>query len=390
MSENNEKPKKRRGWLKGCLTIIGILFVIGVIGAILGGGDDSGEATQVGRVEEEVSEAVETDDQESNEIIEIEETENEASEANNDAQEGNQDSDVAVEEPTPEPVPTDTPQAPTAFEVGDIVSINDYAMVVLGWSRSEGNDLFKPEEGNEFVAVDLLFVNQGSDSESLSSLLQMVIKDSTGQNYQPDLMAQSALNIDSPEGELTAGERVRGTVGFQLPQDSEDLQFVFDASIWGTGKVFVNLGAEPVAFDPPSELAGETAVDAHSIGETISIGDFTLTVNEVSFPEGDDFNKPEDGKQFVVVDVTFENVSGESASLSSLLQMTLRDSTGQKYDVDLMASVASGGSTPDGELVAGEKLRGQVGYQVPVEATDLMFVFDADVFGAGKVFVALE
>ena len=70
--------------------------------------------------------------------------------------------------------------------------------------------------------------------------------------------------------------------------------------------------------------------------------------------------------------------------------MSLRDSTGQKYDVDLMANVASGGSSPDGELVAGEKLRGQVGYQIPDDVTGLMFVFDADVFGAGKVFVELE
>lgn len=379
--DNVEKPKKKRGWFRGCLIIIGILFVVGIIGSMLAGGGDD-EAKQVDTITDKANES--------------EEAEVQADDVNS----GNTVADTVIEEPTPKPTdtlqptntpqPTDTPQAVTSFEVGDVVSINDYAMVVLGWSKSEGNDIFKPDAGKGFVAVDVLFVNQGSGSESLSSLLQMTLKDSTGQNYQPDLIAQSALKVSSPDGELTSGERLRGTVGFQVPQEANDLQFVFDASIWGTGKIFVDLGQSPISYDPPSELDGEATLDMHSIGETITIGDFALTVNGVTFPEGDGFNKPDDGKRFVIVDVTFDNVSGDATNLSSLLQMTLRDSTGQKYDVDLMANVASGGSSPDGELVAGEKLRGQVGYQVPIDATGLVFVFDANVFGVGKVFVALE
>jgi hypothetical protein len=44
----------------------------------------------------------------------------------------------------------------------------------------------------------------------------------------------------------------------------------------------------------------------------------------------------------------------------------------------------------DGEITPGEKLRGQVGFQIPEDAQGLTFVFDADVFGHGKVFVALQ
>jgi hypothetical protein len=48
-----------------------------------------------------------------------------------------------------------------------------------------------------------------------------------------------------------------------------------------------------------------------------------------------------------------------------------------------------GVSSPEGEIGPGERLRGSVGSQVPADATGLMFVFDGDVFGVGKVFVAL-
>jgi len=96
------------------------------------------------------------------------------------------------------------------------------------------------------------------------------------------------------------------------------------------------------------------------------------------------------GNMFVAVDLTLENRGAEAKAVSSLIQMYLKDSSGQKYDLDLAASVASGGATPDGEIAPGEKIRGQVGFQVPQDAKGLVFIFDADVFGHGKAFVALE
>ena len=202
-------------------------------------------------------------------------------------------------------------------------------------------------------------------------------------------MASTAIDSASVDGELSPGERVRGKTGFQVPIDAQDLQFVFDAEVFGTGKIFTNLGAQPVSIEPPAEVIGETQQETFNVGDIVEIGDFTITVNGVSSPAGDDFSKPDEGNKFVVVDVTVENKTTEPAAISSMLQMSLKDQTGQTYDVDIFASAASGGSTPDGELAPGEKMRGQVGYQVPVDATGLVFVFDADVFGAGKVFVAL-
>jgi hypothetical protein len=72
-----------------------------------------------------------------------------------------------------------------------------------------------------------------------------------------------------------------------------------------------------------------------------------------------------------------------------MLQMKLKDDTGQQYGIDLLAATAAGGSAPEGELAPGETVRGPVGFQVPADATDLIFVFDGNLFGSGKVFVRL-
>jgi hypothetical protein len=300
---------------------------------------------------------------------------------------------TAAEEPkAEEATPTDTPvpEGSTTYQIGDIISIGDTVMVVLGWDSPPGDDFNKPDEGKKFVAVELLLVNQGSEPASISSLLQMSLKDETGQKYDVDLMASSAAGSSGPDGEISPGERVRGKVGFQVPQNTAGLVFVFDAAVFGTGKVFVDLGPEPVSMEPPLQLAGEQEQATFAIGDVVQIGDLTLTVNEVTYPPGSEFNKPESGNKFAVVDVTMENKGTESKAVSSLMQMYLKDDTGQKYDLDLMASSASGGTTPDGEITPGEKLRGQVGFQIPEDAQGLTFVFDADVFGHGKVFVALQ
>lgn len=298
---------------------------------------------------------------------------------------------AATKAPEEAPAPTDTPvpPAPTAYKVGDVISIGDMVMVVLGWDSPLGDEFNKPDEGKKFVAIDVLLVNQGSATTSVSTMLQMSLKDATAQKYDVDLAANIATGSSSPDGEISPGERMRGKVGFQVPQDATGLVFVFDASIFGTGKVFVELGPEPISIEPPAQLAGEQEQAMFAIGDIVEIGDLTLTINEVTFPPGDEFNKPEAGNKFVIVDVTLENKGAEAKGISSMMQMHLKDATGQKYDFDFSASMASGGTTPDGELAPGEKMRGQVGFQVPENAQGLVFVFDADVFGYGKVFVAL-
>lgn len=295
-----------------------------------------------------------------------------------------EDVTAVTEQPDEEPT---QPPAQTTFAIGDIIDFDDTSMVVLGWSSPPGDDFTQPKDGNKFVVVDLLFVNTGSTADSISTMLQTELKDSTSQVYNIDFGASTVSGSSSPDGEISPGERVRGSVGFQTPQDATGLQFVFDGSIFGADRIFVDLGDEPISVEAPAEIAGETAMTTFEVGDIIEIGDLVLVVNSVTFPAGDDFNQPDDGKKFVAVDLSITNNTDSAQAVSSMLQMNLKDATGQGYSIDLTALVATGGTSPDGELAPGETIRGQVGYQVPVDVQGLVFVFDGDIFGSGKVFV---
>jgi hypothetical protein len=136
-------------------------------------------------------------------------------------------------------------------------------------------------------------------------------------------------------------------------------------------------------------MPGESPQQAFKVGEVIELGAMRLTVNEITFPEGSEYNMPKEGHRFVVVDLTLENTSSEAANVSSALQMHMKDANGFQYTSSFGATQASGGTTPDGEVAAGEKIKGQVGFEVPADAQGLLFAFDDSLFHSGKVFVAL-
>ena len=60
------------------------------------------------------------------------------------------------------------------------------------------------------------------------------------------------------------------------------------------------------------------------------------------------------------------------------------------YIMSLIENSYGDAGLPDDELQPGEKVRGQIGFQVPEGAQSLVFVFDVEIFGFGKVFIALE
>ena len=290
----------------------------------------------------------------------------------------------SVEEVQP---PTDVPLQ--VYNIGDVIRVADEIIVVLGWEEVPAGEFVFPEDGNKFVAVELIIVNESTKPVTISPVWQMNLKDNSGQKFPVNWKVPGVQESASVQGELSPGEKVRGKVGFEVPINAQELQFTFDANAFAKGKIIVNLGSQPVMVAAPASIAGETQQQTFQVGAAIDLGDKYLTVNSVSWPEGGQFNPPDEGFRFLVVDVAIENKSSEAINIASGLQMFVKDSASRKYDIDLKAVIASGGSLPDGELIPGEKLRGQAAFQVPANTSGFIFVFDAEVWGTGKVFVAL-
>ncbi|NJP07223.1 MAG: DUF4352 domain-containing protein [Chloroflexaceae bacterium] len=246
------------------------------------------------------------------------------------------------------------PLAPS-FQVGDLtITINQVGDTPV-------NALIEPEAEQRFVLIDLTVTNNGTVETAVSSLLQMVLRDTSGQEYAIDSTAALAAGVTSPDGQLAPGAQRQGKVGFQVPQNVTDLELVLR-------DVFGNEGSLPL----PAPAADAPAL--YAIGEPVQVGTLVITLNQVLAPQHNIF-QPDAGERFVALDLTVGNISDAEQMVSSLLQLRLQDTAGQTYSPDLDASFAAGDGTmqtPDGIIQPGEERQGQVGFALPADAEGLV------------------
>lgn len=117
------------------------------------------------------------------------------------------------------------------------------------------------------------------------------------------------------------------------------------------------------------------------VGDQVKVGStWNVTVNSVTTSQGDDISQPKSGNTFLVIDVSLKNVSSQEQDLSSLIQFTLQDSTGQKYTETILSSA----TPPDGKVEAGSPIRGQMAYEVPQSMHQFTLAFEADITSGGQ------
>ena len=78
------------------------------------------------------------------------------------------------------------------------------------------------------------------------------------------------------------------------------------------------------------------AKQSYQVGETAELNGLKITVNEAKESAGNQFIKPEAGKRFIIINVTVENTTDKDVSMSSVLQMELKDDTG-RLTISIMA-----------------------------------------------------
>jgi hypothetical protein len=142
-------------------------------------------------------------------------------------------------QPTSQTATTSQTQAATTYKVGDQIQSGEYIVSVNSVRKSSGSGYVKPKEGSVYIIPNVTIQNNSKDKTTISSLLQMYIKDGEGNKYNPALTSDATGKVD---GELLAGEKVKGDVGFEIPTTAKDLKFYYNAA-WLTGQsITIDLG----------------------------------------------------------------------------------------------------------------------------------------------------
>ncbi|TES46083.1 DUF4352 domain-containing protein [Halalkalibacterium halodurans] len=133
-------------------------------------------------------------------------------------------------------------------------------------------------------------------------------------------------------------------------------------------------GAEEEATEEDEEEAAEEEAEEEfevGVGDTVDFDGLHITVNGVKKSDGNDFETPSNDA-FLLIDVSIENTSDESASISSMLNLDLLDPDGYSQNMTIFTDARG---SLDGEVGPGRKLAGEAVYDVE-DAEYYEFIFE--------------
>jgi hypothetical protein len=138
-----------------------------------------------------------------------------------------------------------------------------------------------------------------------------------------------------------------------------------------------------------TEIVGQTSssYEAKTIeqGRSGESAGWRATVNSVRREKTGNL-PPSEGKEYIIVDTTFENRSNSTASLVILLNFRARDADGNTY---LPSVGAKTNDISQSEVAPGKSVTGELAFEVPTTAKGLMFVYDP-IFGGGELRFKLD
>lgn len=268
--------------------------------------------------------------------------------------------------------------------IGDLVDGDQLHLVVEGVERTDSLGQFsEPEPGNEFAVVSLALKNVSDEYLNVSNLLQTRLRDD--EDFQYDQAFVSGGGNTFNDGQFAPGEVERGTITFEIPDDASGLELTFDLDVsifGGIDRATIDLESEA---DSITELVQELGIEVYDVGQEISFQDVAVSVNDTrTASELGQFSEADDGNEYMIVDISITNDTGEEQRFSTILQMMLKDGEGFTYQEDIsgMSSLDQGfdEGTP---LSDGETRRGELAYELAEGVAPLYWVFEFALFESG-------
>jgi flagellar basal body-associated protein FliL len=130
-------------------------------------------------------------------------------------------------------------------------------------------------------------------------------------------------------------------------------------------------GLTPAATQP----SGSTPSSGTSgnLNQAVQAGNWVVTITHVTATTASAL-PPKAGSTYLEITLTLKNASATTQLVSSLLQFTLVDTSGGKYDEALTDTNVH--QPPDGNVNAGQTLNAQLAYEVPLTQHNFVLGFN--------------
>lgn len=122
-------------------------------------------------------------------------------------------------------------------------------------------------------------------------------------------------------------------------------------------------------------------------GEEATLGNGAITVTKVEKSQGNEWDKPKSGKEFVIVSVTIENKGTDNLSYNPLY-FKMQNSQGQQESMTF-TTIDKDTALQSGELVSGGKVSGTIAFEQPTGDTGLILIYNDNVWSSKELKIKL-
>lgn len=255
-------------------------------------------------------------------------------------------------------VPSATP-GKSVYTVGDIIAVQDHTIVINSVSYING-----------VVKINFLIENKGASEITVSSLMSLNAKTTEGV-----VLEQMYFDCGSSmDGTIISGDRLKGDICWELPQ-AEQFKVYYESN-------FLSSGAVVWQFDPnnlPADVV-QTPNKSLNIKNLSKVGDVIEANNQLVT-----LNSVQTTNNRLMANFTIENQGTEDVNVSSLMSFHAKTADGVVLDQDIFDC----GTSLDGSILSGDKLRGDICWQTG-GISPIYLYYDSDVFSSGTIVWAVE
>lgn len=123
-----------------------------------------------------------------------------------------------------------------SYKIGESARSGPLSFIVYGVTNAPPPAVPEvTQPGTHLVSVDVQVTNPGSAQRSFSSLLGFHLLDDQNRQYDEQL---AGLSPGAPDGEIAAGQSIRGNVLFQVPDGTAGLKLRVQGEFTAAGAVF--------------------------------------------------------------------------------------------------------------------------------------------------------
>lgn len=123
-------------------------------------------------------------------------------------------------------------------------------------------------------------------------------------------------------------------------------------------------------------------------GDAATLGDGVIKVTKVEKSQGNDWDKPKSGKEFVIITVSIEN-KGKNKLSYNPYDFKLQNSQGQQESITF-TTINSDTSLSSGELVAGGKVSGTIAFETTKGDKDLPLIYSDSIWSSKELKIKLK